>query len=239
MPSYLLKTVLSCNTNSKFYVSLKHFNSGTYPIKAGVPQGSVLGPILFNFYTHDCPTSPNSNNIQFADDTLIYASGFNCNLVQNALQSHQNLYSAWSFKWNVDINPTKTQFKIFTSRRPKSIAFNNITVNNANIKALPSTTPRKYPGFLFDTRLNWKCNILHRKLLAQIKLRTLYPILNPASPLSLPNRIQLYKSILRPVLTYGAHIWGSDAKSNTNHCQIFQNKILRLATKSPWFISNN
>ena len=67
----------------------------------------------------------------------------------------------------------------------------------------------------------------------------MYWLLGPNSELSLEDKVILYKTILKPVWTYGVHLWGTTSNSNVEILQRYQSKTLRLLTNAPWFISNN
>jgi hypothetical protein len=75
--NYLLNSLTSFLSNRQFSVKINDNFSSFQPILAGVPQGSILGPTLFNIYTSDIPQSPHINIILFADDTAIYSESRN------------------------------------------------------------------------------------------------------------------------------------------------------------------
>ena len=89
VPFYLIKLLNSYLTNRKFKVKLNNTYSEIKTIKAGVPQGSVLGPKLFRLFINDIPKLNNSTNLAHADDTAIFAQSFNAE-VANKKKSHTN-----------------------------------------------------------------------------------------------------------------------------------------------------
>ena len=72
-----------------------------------------------------------------------------------------------------------------------------------------------------------------------LKLRELYWLIVKPSKMSLDSKLLIYKSIIQPVWTYGSQLWGVEAKSNIEIIQRFQNKLLRIITNAPWYISND
>ena len=90
-----------------------------------------------------------------------------------------------------------------------------------------------------DRRLNWKYHITQTRNHLNHKTRGLYWILGKHSPLSLRNKILLYKVILRPVWTYGIELWGCASTSNIEILQRYQSKLLRLITQAPWYVANH
>ena len=91
-----------------FRIKITDQKSDKYPIQAGVPQGSVLGPILFVLYTADFPTTPNTTTGTFADDTVILATHDDPKIAAQHLQHHLNLTQDWLQKWRIKINESKS-----------------------------------------------------------------------------------------------------------------------------------
>jgi len=68
--------------------------------------------------------------------------------------------------------------------------------------------------------------------------REIYWLIGKHSPLSLENKLLIYKAVLKPVLTYGIELWGCATKSNIALIQLYQSKLLRTTTNAPWYVSN-
>jgi hypothetical protein len=92
----LLKSYL---TNRHFHVRHEDSYSELKLIKAGVPRGSVLGPVLYLLYINDVPTTSNSTMAMFADDTAVMAIGETVNISTRKLQSAVNKVAIWTRKW--------------------------------------------------------------------------------------------------------------------------------------------
>ncbi|GFW58799.1 RNA-directed DNA polymerase from mobile element jockey [Trichonephila clavipes] len=97
----------------------------------------------------------------------------------------------------------------------------------------------KYLGLHIDSRLTFKKHIdsLAEKLWGRIHLAISF--VGRRSPLSLENKVILYKQILRPVITYGSPVWGAAATTHMKKIQVIQNKILRVMTNAPWYVRND
>ena len=121
--------------------------------KAGLPQGSMLGPLPFLTYINDLPNCLNSNAKLFADDTSLFSVVHNITDSANLLNSDLSKINEWALQWKMSFNPdpTKQAQEIIFSRKTSqrnhpSLMFNNNTVN--------LTTVRKHLGMIFDSKLN-------------------------------------------------------------------------------------
>jgi len=215
-----------------FLVNSQDAYTNLRQIRAGVPQGSVLGPMLYLLFTNDLPTTPQVLTATYADDTAIVASSNNAVTATQLLQSNINKIQEWLEKWRIKINESKSTHVTFTTRIDTSPP---ITLNN---KVIPQSKEVKYLGIHLDRRLTWQKHIFTKRKQLGIKLRKMYWLIGPESKLSVENKILLYKSILKPIWTYGLQLWGSAAKSNIEILQRFQSKMLRIIINAPWFMTN-
>ena len=123
------------------YVDYKGITSKEHNINYGVPQGSVLGPLLFILYTNDLPnTLTVSKSILFADDTTIYYSHSNLNTLYTYLNKDLQILNDW-FKTNkLSLNVSKTQYMIFNKKKKLSQnAELNIIIGQENVNQVKYT----------------------------------------------------------------------------------------------------
>ena len=236
LPIYLLKTITSFISNRSFKVRVETDFSQPHQIKAGVPQGSVLGPTLFNIYCYDIPTPPNSQLAMFADDTTILTQDSSLELAIQNLQSSLNEIISWFQKWKLNLNPTKSEVKIFTLKRytnPK-----NIHINNQIIQWNNKDDAVKYLGVHLDEKLTWNLHINKKLVQGYTRMRILYPLVNYRSTLQLKSSLLLYTSIIRPLLTYACPVWAAASTTKIKKIQALQNKFLRICLKAPWYMRN-
>lgn len=202
-------------------------------ILAGVPQGSVIGPVLYLLYTRDIPTDRNTFIGTFADDTAILAVGKNIEESTRKLQDTVTSIVDWTQKWRIKLNETKSVHVDFTY---KKITAKQIIINH---QIIPHANSAKYLGMTLDAKLKWKEHIKKKKEELNLKYRKFYWLLGRNSQLSESNKLLIYNQILKPVWTYGIQLWGCACKSNSNIIQTFQNKVLRGIVNAPWFIRNH
>lgn len=105
--------------------------SDTKSIQAGVPQGSVLGPLLFVIYVNDIADNLISITRLFADDSSLAQSSPNIQLIEHNLNHDLNKLTEWSKQWLVNFNPSKTDAMLFTLARTNrpNLVFNNVAIN--------------------------------------------------------------------------------------------------------------
>lgn len=226
----ILKSYLS---ERQFVVKFKNAISSPRNISAGVPQGSILGPLLYIIYTADMPTNSLIHTSTFADDTAFVSTHKDPTIASHQLQSHIYILEKWLTKWKIKVNPSKCAQVTFTLRRGNCP---NITINNTIV---PEQSHIKYLGIHLDRRLTWSHHIESKSTHIKLKTIQLLWLLNHNSTLKLDYKVLIYKAIIKPIWTYGIQLWGTASSSNVDKLQRRQSKILRLITDSPWFIRND
>jgi hypothetical protein len=92
--------------------------------------------------------------------------------------------------------------------------------------------------FYVDKRLTWKNHVAMKRKQLDLKTRVIYWLIGKHSPLSLENKLLIYKTVLKPVWTYGIELWWCATMSNIAVIQRYQSKLLRTITNAPWYVSN-
>lgn len=198
----------------------------------GLPQGACLSPTLYNVYTYDIPTINDCHLALFADDTALYTShrlaGRITKSLENGIKKLHNYYK----KWKIKLNETKTQVKFFTRRRTRQLPRRNFRINNNEIEW--ESGPVKYLGIQLDKTLTYKNHTDYVVKKSYAALRILYSLFNRKSHLHINSKILLYKTMIRPIVTYAAPILSSMARTHRNKMQIMQNKIIKMILNVPW-----
>ena len=228
--SQILKSYIS---ERCFRVKQEETYSELKAITAGVPQGSVLGPVLYLLYTCDIPTLENDTIATFADDTAILAVGKTSEEATEKLQIAVNKIHDWTRKWRIRLNESKSVHVNFTNRNIQHIPV------NTNNNQIPYSNTAKYLGITLDAKLRWKAHVKKKREELRLKYRKMYWLIGRNSTLSLHNKLLLYKQILKPVWTYGIQLWGCTRQSNRDVIQRFQNKVLRNIVNAPWYVRNS
>ena len=235
LPGRYVHLIRSYLTKRTFRVTVGSEQSTPRPIEAGVPQGSVVGPTLFNVYINDAPKSNCAEIGINADDTVIYSRSRSCQIVERNLQQSLDMLEEWYTKWRVKINVTKSEAIMFTQRPLKHKPSEEPSLFEEDISWKKSV---KYLGIHLDSKLKFKHHIDVIAGRARGKLHELFPLLNRKSTLPTSQALTVYKSLIRPIMSYAPSIWGNAAKTHMKKLQVVQNKTLRLITNAHRYTRN-
>lgn len=240
-PIYLTKIIQNYLTDRTLQVSYLNSKSDQFQIRAGVPQGSILGPILYNIFTSDLPDLPaGCTKSLFADDTSISAKGRSLRVVCSRMQKGLDIFSSYLKKWKISPNASKTQLIIFP-HKPRALFLKpkNNHIIKMNGVQLNWSDQVKYLGLIFDKNLTFKDHIESIQQKCNKYIKCLYPLINRNSRLCLKNKLLIYKQIFRPAMLYAVPIWSSCCATRKKSLQRIQNKILKMILKlPPWFRTN-
>ena len=226
----ILKWFESYLKDRKQYVFYNGVSSDIKTINCGVPQGSVLGPLLFLIYINDLPNI--SDKLQFflfADDTNIYYESKDLKILEKTVNEELKKLSLWLNINRLALNIGKTNFVIF--RSPQKALNHNVTLL-MNKKALQQKDHVKYLGVLIDEHLSWKYQI---KSIA-LKVSRGLGIIAKLKPFLKDNLIRtIYFSVVYSHLYYGIQAWGSADQTTLNKLEVLQNKAVRILSGSQYF----
>lgn len=233
LPNTFYDIMKSYLEDRHFLVKFKDEITKLHPIKSGVPQGSVLGPMLYTLFTADLPLTKNTLTATFADDTAVLATHQNPVKASKYLQESLDNIEIWLKKWRLKANETKSIHVTFTLRK------GSCPPVMLNAQHLTQSDEAKYLGIHLDKRLTWQKHILTKRKQLGINLNKMQWLMGPKSPVSMESKLMIYKSILKPIWTYGIQLWGSASKSNLSILQRFQSKVLRMIANAPWYVTND
>lgn len=232
IPRYLCGLIGNFLANRTFVVAVNNTLSTPKTITAGLPQGSILSPILYSIYTSDFSPPSFLKTAYYADDTALITSS---KLTKSLLKKMEKGFTAcrkYFYKWKIKINPNKTQAIIFPyNNSPKRLPNRQLHFENESLSIEKDV---KYLGVYLDKKLNFAKHIDETCKKSMKTIRALWPILNKRSTLNLKNKNLIYKSVIRPTLTYGSPIWYKAAKTHLQKLQIIQNKCLKIINKKHW-----
>ena len=179
-------------------VVLEGERSSEVPVTSGVPQGSVLGPLLFLLYINDLPQNVQSQVRLFADDTAVYLTVTSPEDV-NTLQADLDTLQEWERTWDMEFNPGKCQVLHIT--RCKQPLLSQYTLHG---QVLESTDSAKYLGINISNDLNWNHHIDEITSKAN---RTLGFVKRNVKTQNEYVKESAYKTLVRPQVEYASSVW--------------------------------
>ena len=199
----------------------------------GVPQGSILGPLLFLIYINDLPNCLKfTNPCLYADDTQIFSSSFDSGVLGNNINSDLKNLSDWLTVNKLQFHPLKTKFMVVVSTynlNTKSRESSNvISIDNNLVSRVPSN---KYLGVLLDEKLTFQTHIDYICKKACAGIGTLRRI-KPFVPLC--TLVTLYRSLIEPYFDYCSPLWDTCGKQLKDKLQQIQNCAGRVITGSSY-----
>jgi hypothetical protein len=219
----LLKSYLS-NRHQKCQV--ESFVSSEHLIKCGVPQGSILGPLLFLLYINDLPEClKNTRPRLFADDTNLTASSYSIDDIEIAVNSDLENLRNWLMANKLSLNVAKTEFMLIGSPQMIRNASNsqpNILIENKQIQQVNKS---RTLGTTIDQHLSWKSNTenICKKITSGISaLRRVKPFIAERDTL-----ISIYNAIVRPYFDYCSEVWDVFGEIQSKRLQKLQNRAAR------------
>lgn len=204
-------------------VVLEGEESDLVPVTSGVPQGSVLGPILFLIYINDLPDQIVSQVRLFADDTAVYLTmegGDSHRVLQNDLDS----LSVWESRWDMEFNPSKCQVvRVTSSRRPIN------TLYFLHGQVLEVVTSARYLGVDISSGLSWNSHIDRITVKAN---RTLGFLKRNIKTKQSKVREMAYNTLVRPQLEYASPIWDPYTKGKILQIEKVQRRAARWTSNN-------
>lgn len=226
------KVLESYLSNRCQIVKIGEVQSGPQKITYGVPQGSILGPLLFLIYINSIhEIGLNGDIALYADDTSLFYSGTSIGLIIEQAQHDLNLLQSWLKSNLLTVNASKTNYIIFAAKNKNIGQHSNLHIDGQILKRVHQ---EKYLGLILDDQLTWKPHIEKIKH----KLTSLTGALRGIVP-CLPRHVRytIYNSMIKSHLDYLIEVWGTAARSNLQILQTAQNKIIKTLFKYNYLTS--
>ena len=224
-----LKWIKSYLSNRKQFVKIKDTCSECYDITCGVPQGSILGPLLFILYVNDLRKAlKRATSSLFADDTSIYYSHSDVKQLETTLNSELRNLDTWMKSNKLSVNITKSNYLIFHPSQRKLTP--NLILKYDN-QILVQKRHIKFLGVYLDENLSWKIHInyISKKISKSVGI-----IYRSRYLLSSATKRSLYYGLIYPYVTYCNVVWSSTYETNVKRIHLLQKRAVRAMTNSDY-----
>ena len=227
-------------SNRKQFVSINGISSSLLEILLGVPQGSILGPILFLIYINDLPSSSLLRSLLFADDTALLARGSNINDLADFVNTEFHKVVQYFRKNKLALHPEKTKVMFFSkshlvNSNPPTIFINFNNMDSAvnpellvpieNISINSRIPAIRYLGVYFDPQLNFK---FHIQTIVKKISKMLYSYRQTKQVLTWNAKKSLYYATIHSHLIFGIHIWSCTSDSSLTPLILKQKMSIRI-----------
>ncbi|MEW8548209.1 MAG: reverse transcriptase domain-containing protein [Candidatus Thiodiazotropha sp.] len=185
------------------YCHLNGAEKSVFTTELGLPQGSVLSPLLFNLFIKDIYQEVQSKKVKFADDGTIWRTGEKVEDLVVGIESDLMKIVEWTYKWRMKLNIDKTEFCVFSRRSEQEIANVKVKMNGVDVKR---TYFPKLLGVILDPKLNFQKHIesVERKALTAAAALV---IVGKTDQISVKNMLKLYRSVVLPSMEYASTVW--------------------------------
>jgi hypothetical protein len=220
-----LKWFESYLSNRHQFVQLLNSKSTLQSIECGVPQGSIIGPILFLLYINDLPQATSLFSIMFADDSNVFTEGTSTAECLETLNKELVLLTSWIHSNKLSLNVEKSHLIVFSKARNPP----NDAMVFLDGKQLTQVHSIKFLGVFIDDKLSWQqhINYIRGKLSRTIGILSRAKILLNQSTLR-----NIYFAFTHPYLTYCIDAWGQCSVQLFQSVFRLQKRAIRILTTS-------
>ena len=236
LPSKMIRWLSDFLVGRVIQVNVNGFLSDKISPIAGVPQGSVLSPLLFLTCINDLPNPHHrqKSKSQFPDGIALWAASKNVRFATKRLRKDLRKLAKWCAKWRIKLNPEKTKVSIFSRSPLARKSEPALKLYGERLKIYPQV---KFLGITFDSKLTFPKHsegILGRCNTRYHRVRLIVNKKRGPSPSTI---LQIYKQCVRPIFEYGSMLTITTSDTIISKIQWLQNKFIRLALRLPKYNS--
>jgi hypothetical protein len=201
-----LRLLDSFLSNRSQTVCISDLKSSSLPVHYGVPQGSVLGPLLFSLYVNDLPLHLSSQCEMFADDTTMHSEHNEIEPLAISIQDSIQELQSWTELNHMAVNPTKTEVMLITTRQKRQVLPSSlppITLGNQTIKEVRH---HKLLGVTIDNNLSWS---EHVSTISKTISKKVFQLTRIKKFLNHHSRKLFYTAHIQSTVDYASTLWDS------------------------------
>ena len=214
-------------SDGKQITRVNNVDSDVHDINCGVPQGSILGPLIFILYINGLPGAlGGASTYLYADDTTIVCKGKTYTEVTQKLEVQLSNAHTWLLNHRLTLNVRKTKIMFFgTNSKLSQIDSTTLVTANGNPDIVDQF---KYPGIMLDPKLNFSAHANYVCKKVTPKLKTLG---RNRCYIGRPTALYLFNSLIAPLFSFNDHVYDSMGKVDANKLQVLHNRCIRVCLK--------
>ena len=209
------------------FVKVGTHSSCHLPIKYGVPQGSILGPLLFLVFINDLPDATRFFIKLFADDTFLCAQNADMEMLEKEVNVEINKVYEWLAANKLTLNISKSKFMIISNKKSSLDNF-QVSINDTKLERCQQY---KYLGVIIDRNLTWKTHIEYISNKISKVCGSLAKLRHSVNSKIL---IEIYHALIHSYVRYGILTWGNACDNALNSLQVILNRAIRIMTFAPF-----
>lgn len=229
-PDAVARMVYDYLMDRAFTVRIDGDESRAMETRAGVPQGSILGPVLYNLYLADIPQPENGEGLYiFADDILLTTSHARAKTANNRMQNYMDVLQLYFEEWYLKLNVPKCTCMVAKGKRKRLYKNARKFVPKVQVGGVSIANAKSmvYLGVKYSEDMEFR---EHVDMILQ-KMRKVYALyarrLRGRNGLSMKVKLLVYKQVIRPILAYAFPIWGSISSAQMERLRKAERRMLR------------
>ena len=236
LASDTLALLQSYLTDRQQCVTISTFISDLTTIEYGVPQGSILGPLLFLLYINDLPLCIKSMCDLFADDTTIHTTHKDIDTLANTLQESINDLTKWTELNHMSLHPQKTKCMLVTTRQKRQNLTHVLPPIYFKNEIIEQVSHHKVLGITIDCNLNWH---QHISTLCKRTSQKVFQLSKIKHFLDQPSRKLFFLAHIQSSIDYASTIWDSASANALKPLQSLHKRALKLVLLTKLSLSSS
>ena len=219
--------VLDFLTDRRFKVKVGSEMSEEFNIVNGIPQGSVISPVLFNVMINDIFMNVDRRigSALYADDGAVWVRGRNTKHVMGIMKKAIKEVEEWSYNWGFKLSVSKSCYMIFSKKR--GVGNQNLTLYGQNMERVDHF---KYLGVWLDEKGTWKTHVEKVECKCKKVNNLMRAVVGKQWGADKQALMYIYRALMRSKIDYGSFVYGAAAQTHLNKLDRVQVKALRICT---------